>query len=140
MTRAVAVDLGARRIGVAVSDGARTMAFPRPMIERSGDATADHRAIVAVVDEVEAGVVVVGLPLSLDGRRREAARAAQAEAAQLRSTLADRGVEVATYDERLTTVTASAALAAAGKRGGSRRRSVDSAAATVLLQAWLEAQ
>ena len=47
--RAVAVDLGSRRIGVAVSDGAGTMAFPRPMIERSGDPSADRRAVRAVV-------------------------------------------------------------------------------------------
>ena len=65
--RAVAIDLGSRRIGVAVSDRAGTMAFPRPMIERSGDPAADRRAVAAVVAEEGAAVLVVGLPLSSTG-------------------------------------------------------------------------
>ncbi|HEX3947400.1 MAG TPA: Holliday junction resolvase RuvX [Acidimicrobiales bacterium] len=142
MSRAVAVDLGERRIGVAVSDGAGTMAFPRPMIERRGDRAAEHRAIAEVVAESEAGVVVVGLPLSLDGRMGPAAKGARAEADELAVALAARpdtaGARVETFDERLTTVSATAALAQAGKRGTARRRSVDSAAAAVLLQAWLD--
>lgn len=138
MTRAVAVDLGERRIGVAVSDSAGTMAFPRPRIDRSGDRAADHRAIAAVAEEVGAEVVVVGLPLSLDGRRREAAVAAVAEASELATALAQRGVRVETLDERLTTVSAHAAMATAGKRSAERRDSVDSAAAAVLLQSWLD--
>lgn len=137
-TRAVAVDLGERRIGVAVSDSAGTMAFPRPRIDRSGDRAADHRAIAAVVDEVGAAVVVVGLPLSLDGRHGRAAEAAAAEAAELAASLGRQGVQVETQDERLTTVSAHAALAATGRRGAARRDSVDSAAATVLLQSWLD--
>jgi putative Holliday junction resolvase len=138
--RAVALDLGSRRIGVAVSDGAGTMAFPRPYIERGGDPVQDRRAVAEVVAEEEAAVLVVGLPVSLDGRHGEAARAAQAEAEALAELLEARGVKVETFDERLTTVSAEAALAEAGKRAGARRRSVDSAAATVLLQAWLDAR
>jgi putative holliday junction resolvase len=138
--RAVAIDLGSRRIGVAISDGAGTMAFPRPMIERTGDPAADRRAVAAVVAESEAVVLVVGLPLSLDGRHGPAARAATAEAAELASVLGDTGVRVETFDERLTTVSAEAALSGAGRRSRERRQSVDSAAATVLLQAWLDAR
>ena len=138
--RAVAIDLGSRRIGVAISDGAGTMAFPRPMIERTGDPAADRRAVAAVVAEAEAVVLVVGLPLSLDGRHGPAARAATAEAAELASVLGDTGVRVETFDERLTTVSAEAALSGAGRRSRERRQSVDSAAATVLLQAWLDAR
>jgi len=138
--RSVALDLGSRRIGVAVSDAAGTMAFPRPVIERSGDPARDRRAIGALVDEESAGVVVVGLPLSLDGRHGPAARAAVAEAAALADELAGRGVRVETFDERLTTVSAHAALAEAGASSRARRRAVDSAAAAVLLEAWLAAQ
>jgi putative holliday junction resolvase len=138
MTRAVAIDLGARRIGVAVSDAGGTLAFPRPRIDRGRDRAADHRAIAAVVDEVGATVVVVGLPLSLDGRRGAAAQVAQSEADELADLLSERGVRVETFDERLTTVSAHGALASAGKGSAARRRSVDSAAATVLLQGWLE--
>jgi putative Holliday junction resolvase len=138
--RAVGVDLGSRRIGVAVSDAAGALAFPRPHIERHRERALDHRAIAAVVDEVGAGVVVVGLPLSLDGSRGAAARAAEEEAAELAGALEGRGVTVETVDERLTTVSADAALRAAGARGPERRTRVDSAAATVLLQSWLDAR
>ncbi len=138
--RAVAVDLGSRRIGVAVSDGAGTMAFPRPCIERGSDPSQDRRAVAGVVAEEGAAVLVVGLPVSLDGRLGTAARAARAEAEALGELLEPSGVRVETFDERLTTVSAEAALAEAGKRGSARRRLVDSAAATVLLQAWLDAR
>ncbi len=138
--RVVAVDLGSRRIGVAVSDGEGRLAFPRPFVERCGDSAADRRAVAALVTDEEAAVLVVGLPLSLDGRRGPAARAASAEAIQLEALLAPSGVRVETYDERLTTVTATHALAGAGKSSRDRRGSVDSAAATVLLQAWLESR
>ncbi|MGH9088472.1 MAG: Holliday junction resolvase RuvX, partial [Acidimicrobiales bacterium] len=82
-------------------------------------------------------VVVVGLPLSLDGSEGPAARRAAEEAEELARRLSERGVRVETFDERFTTVTADAALVAAGRRPPDRRRTVDSAAATVLLEAWL---
>lgn len=138
--RTVAIDLGTKRIGMAVSDAAGSMAFPRPLIQRSGDPASDRRAVAAVVEEVGAAVLVVGLPLSLDGRHGPAARAAMAEAGELASSLEGTGVVVETFDERLTTVSAEAALARAGKRARARRQSIDSAAATVLLQAWLDAR
>jgi len=138
--RTVAIDLGTRRIGMAVSDAAGSMAFPRPMIERSGDPAMDRQAVAEVVEEVGAAVLVVGLPLSLDGRHGPAARSAVAEAAELASLLEGSGVRVETFDERLTTVSANSALAGAGKRAKDRRQSIDSAAATVLLQAWLDAR
>jgi len=134
-----AIDLGARRIGVAVSDSSGLLASPRCTVERSGDPAADRAAIVAVVLEADARHLVVGLPLSLDGRRRAAAVAAEAEAEALRTMLAPQGVPVETFDERLTTVTAERSLAAAGRTGRARRRVVDQAAAAVLLQAWLDA-
>jgi len=140
--RVVGVDLGQRRIGVAVSDGTGTLASPRCTIERrsggrGGDA-AHWQAVAAVVDEVDARRVVVGLPLSLNGRRGPAARAAQADAEELAQVLSSRGVTVETFDERLTTVSAARALAEAGRRGRDRRTRIDETAAAVLLQAWLD--
>jgi len=136
--RVAAIDLGSRRIGVAVSDSAGVLASPRCTVERSGDPDADRAAVVAVIVEAEAGRLVVGLPLSLDGRRRTAAVAAEVEAGALRQLLGPQGIEVETFDERLTTVSAERSLAAAGHSGRSRRRVVDQAAAAVLLQAWLD--
>jgi putative holliday junction resolvase len=136
--RVAALDLGARRIGVAFSDSGRTLASPWGTIERTGNAESDRRAVVDAVREVEASLVVVGLPLSLSGAAGPAARAALEEAAALRLLLEPLGVAVETVDERFTTVEAERSLAAAGRRGKAARRVVDSAAAMVMLQAWLE--
>ncbi len=139
----VGVDLGERRIGVAVSDGTGTLASPRCTIERAGSGRGDDdgpwRKLVAVVEEVGARHVVVGMPLSLNGRRGRAARAAQADADALAQVLAPIGVTVETFDERLTTVSAARSLADAGRRGRARRTRIDEAAAAVMLQAWLDA-
>jgi putative Holliday junction resolvase len=137
--RVVGIDLGQRRIGVAVSDGTGTLATPRCTIERSGDDAADWQAVAAVVTEAGAGHVVVGLPLSLDGRRGPAARAALADADSLAEALAPHGVSVETFDERLTTVSAARSLTEAGRSQRSQRNRIDQAAAAVLLQAWLDA-
>ncbi|MGD0312417.1 MAG: Holliday junction resolvase RuvX [Acidimicrobiales bacterium] len=137
--RALGIDLGARRIGIAVTDSAGTMALPRTTLVRSGDAERDRRRLVDLVVEEEAVVVVVGLPLSLDGTHGRAAAEAEAEAEALRGLLVDHHVEVELFDERLTTVSAHQALAAGGTRSRQRRAVVDRAAATVMLSAWLDA-
>jgi putative Holliday junction resolvase len=82
--------------------------------------------------------VVVGLPLSLNGRRGPAARAAQADADELARRLAPRGIAVETFDERLTTVTAARSLRDAGRKSRNQRTRIDQSAAAVLLQAWLD--
>lgn len=135
MTRVLGLDLGTRRIGVAVSDPRSVLASPVTVVVRSGDVGTDHRAIGALVAEYEAGRVVVGLPLSLDGSIGPAARAALDEVAVLADAL---DVPVDTYDERLTTVTAEQRLRAANVRGRARRKVIDQAAAAVMLQAWLD--
>jgi putative holliday junction resolvase len=135
--RALALDLGSKRIGVAVSDAGGVLATPRTTVERSRDRARDHRRIADLVAEEEAGTVVVGLPLSLDGKTGPAAEAVLAEVAELAAVLA---VPVVTHDERLTTVTAHDQLRAAGMDGRRRRSVVDQQAAAVLLQSWLDAQ
>ena len=136
--RALGIDLGHRRIGVAVSDSGGALATPHSTIVRDGDPGAWAAQVVELVEELRTGVVVVGLPLSLDGRRTAAARHALADAEVLRAALGERAVTVETIDERLTTVSAERALGEAGRRGRDRRAVVDQAAATVLLQAWLD--
>ncbi|HUY64467.1 MAG TPA: Holliday junction resolvase RuvX [Acidimicrobiales bacterium] len=138
----VGLDLGERRIGVAVSDSGRVLASPHCTIERArtgpDSAEADRAAVVAVVTDLGAEQVVVGMPLGLDGRRGRAGRAAADEAAALSRALEPDGVAVTTFDERFTTVSAERALAQAGHSGRSRRQVVDQAAAAVMLQAWLD--
>jgi len=131
------LDLGSRRIGVAVSDRSGTIAGPLLVLERSGDPARDHAAIAALVRDEEAVRVVVGLPLSLDGHVGRAAEAAVAEAAALATVV---GVPVETYDERLTTVSADRVLMEARMGAQARRRVVDKVAAAVMLQAWLDSR
>ena len=133
--RVVGIDLGSRRVGVAVSDRTGMLASPHVVLERSGDVAADHRRLAEVVAELGAERVVVGLPLSLDGSTGPAARAAEAEAEALAAVV---GVPVETYDERLTTVSAQQALRAGGTRARGQRSVIDKAAAAVLLQSWLD--
>ena len=133
--RALGIDLGSKRIGVAVSDTAGTVATPIETVLRSRDREADHRRIAALVAEWECEVVVVGLPLGLDGSVGVAAQAALDEAAVMHDTV---GVPVETYDERLTTVTADRSLMQMNLNAGARRRMVDQVAAAVMLQAWLD--
>ncbi|HEX2383442.1 MAG TPA: Holliday junction resolvase RuvX [Acidimicrobiales bacterium] len=136
--RALGLDLGSKRIGVAVSDDQGRVATPIETINRSrGDREVDHRAMVRLVDDWAAGVVVVGLPLSLDGTEGPAARAVRDEVAELRDVLA---VPVELVDERFTTVTADRHLREQGVRGKSRTAVIDRAAAAVLLQSWLDRQ
>jgi putative Holliday junction resolvase len=123
---------------VAYSDSGRTIASPWGTIERSGDAARDRASIVDAVREIEASVVVVGLPLSLSGAAGPAARAALEEAEALRAAFEPLGVSVETADERFTTTEAQRALTAAGRKGRAARQVIDSAAAMVLLQAWLD--
>jgi putative Holliday junction resolvase len=122
-----------------VTDSAGTLALPRTTVLRSGDPEADHRRLVDLVLEEGAVAVVVGHPLSLDGRARRAAADATEEAGALRTLLAPHGIEVVLFDERLTTVSAHQALSAGGADSRRRREVVDQAAAAVLLEAWLAA-
>jgi putative Holliday junction resolvase len=138
--RALGVDLGSRRIGIAVTDSAGTMALPRTTLVRTGDVEGDRRRLIDMVVDEEVVAVVVGLPLSLDGTRGRAAMAAVEEAAALRGLLEPRGIEVELFDERFTTVTAHQALAAGGSKERDRRHVVDMAAAAVMLSAWLESE
>lgn len=153
--RALGLDLGERRVGVALSDSWRALASPYSVVERSGDRARDRARIAALVEETDATTVVIGLPIGLDGRVGAAARDAIAEAEALALLLK---IPVETSDERLTTVEVerrrndAAAELDARRRGGrgARRRSsygasrarsrsvVDDAAAAVMLQAWLD--
>jgi putative Holliday junction resolvase len=134
----VGIDLGSRRIGVAVTDSAQTVALPHATLSRSRDEAEDRRALVDLVVGLDAAVVVVGLPLSLDGSHGRAASAATAEADALAGALAEHGIPVELVDERLTTVSAHRALARTGAKERDRRRVVDASAAAVVLTSWIE--
>jgi putative holliday junction resolvase len=141
VSRVLGVDLGTRRVGLAVSDPTGTLAGPFRVLERSGDPVADRRAIVAAAQEVGATRIVVGLPRSLSGRDGPAARAARAEVTALEA-VAGPDLPVELHDERFSTVSATRALAAAPGRRARRWRptEVDAAAAAIILQSYLESR
>ena len=134
----LAVDLGERRIGLALSDPTGTLASPLRTLKVTGDPERDRRAVVSAAREAEAQVIVVGLPRSLSGREGPAARRARGEAAALAELAGE--IEVELHDERFTTRDADRALAATGKRGRERRARVDAAAAAIILQSYLDAK
>ena len=135
MARVVALDPGTKRVGVAVSDSTQSMAFPRPSLEMN-DSIGDQ--VRSLVTEEQADTVVVGRPLSLAGTETASTAMADAFRTSLAVTLG--GVDVVAVDERLTTVTAQQRLSSAGVSQRAQRAIVDSAAAVVLLQAYLDAQ
>ena len=123
--RALALDFGSARTGVAVSDETGTLARPIGVVERAAGDVGLAR-LAELVAEYRADVVVVGLPLTLRGEHGAQARETEAFVAALRAQLT---VPVETYDERFTT---SLAQQTAG------RAAEDAVAAAHLLQGWLE--
>jgi putative holliday junction resolvase len=135
--RVLALDVGSRRLGVAVSDPTATVATPLVTLPRRGPAE-DAAAIGRLAAEQEATVVVAGLPVSLSGREGPAAASVRSYLDQLRELLPQLRFELT--DERLSTTQAERALVAGGVRRRARREVVDQVAASVFLQAWLDAR
>ena len=133
--RALGIDLGSKRIGVATSDRSGTIATPLTVLQRTGSREADYRAIANLVTEYEIECVVVGLPLHMNGTLGDAATSAITEVEQLTSVLS---VPVLTCDERRTTVTADSILMEQSMNAQDRRKVIDKVAAAVMLQSWLD--
>jgi len=140
--RVVAIDWGLARLGVAASDPTRTLASPHATLHEKDKGLQIKRA-AALVRELEATLVLVGLPLHLDGRESESSAAARKFAAKLATFVLPVPVEL--VDERLSSVEAGERLAERpGRRApragaGFRDGVLDRAAAAVMLQAWLDA-
>ncbi len=135
--RTLALDLGSKRIGVAVCDVHGSLATPLTVLARSRSPRLDHARIAEMVAEEEAVRVVVGLPVNMDGTEGAAARGARTEAAALTSLL---DVPVVMVDERRSSTTAHELLAQAGRSAKSRKPLIDAVAAVVILQHWLDGQ
>jgi putative Holliday junction resolvase len=138
--RVLALDVGERRTGVAISDPTGTLARPLRSLER-GSRGEDFAAVAAMVAEHEVGVIVVGQPIGLDGTQgpqaQRMARYAEAMAAQV-------PVEVILWDESLTTVTAEEimrqTLSEKKRRRARGSGELDSFAAAVILQSYLDSR
>jgi len=133
--RALGLDLGTKRIGLATSDISGLIATPHSTLNRSSSVRRDHENIARIVESEEVEIVVVGLPIRMNGELGPAAEAANREAAKLGTVLR---VPVIMFDERMTTVAADRALKEANISASRRREFVDRVAAAVMLQAWLD--
>ena len=133
----VGIDPGEARIGLAISDEAKTIAFPRETVSARGGWAKSAVRVREALSEDDVTLVVVGLPLRLDGTEGEAARRARGLGDALAAAL---DAEVVYWDERLTTVAAERALTEMGRRGRKKREVVDQSAATILLQGYLDAK
>ena len=133
--RSVGVDLGSKRIGIAVSDSSGTIASPFVVIARGSSHSQDHKKIQEIINEYEAECVVVGMPLTLAGEVGPAARLAIDEIKEMTKSLS---VPVHSHDERLTTKTANESMIQSKMNAQARRKIVDKIAAAVMLQGWLD--
>lgn len=134
--RAAGIDLGSVRVGLAVADDLGVLAHPRPYLD--GKDPGKLLGTLADLAKREAiDVFVVGLPRRLDGREGPEARRARKMAEDLRKRT---GVEVVLWDEWLTTREAARGLREAGLDARRARKRVDSEAAAILLQSWLDSR
>jgi putative holliday junction resolvase len=135
-TPALGVDVGTVRVGLAGSDETGTLATPLRTVPRR-PAAGLWRAVAEIVGERLPACIVVGLPRRLDGSEGASAADARRVADGLHRTT---GLPVEMWDERFTTAAAERSLIASGVRRARRRQSVDSVAASLLLQSWLDAR
>lgn len=130
------LDVGERRIGIAIADELDAIASPLATVSRRAGDLREIRGL-AVARGVDR--IVVGLPTGLSGREGPQAASVRAFAAALRDEMGD-GVEVAFWDERLTTAVAERALRAHGANRAQRKERVDAVAAAVILQGYLDSR
>ncbi|MEC7117263.1 MAG: Holliday junction resolvase RuvX [Actinomycetota bacterium] len=133
--RVIGIDLGSKRIGIALSDSDLTVATPLDVIERSGNVENDHIAILKITDEWEVKRIIVGLPISLDGTLGASAQSVIDEISRL-GNLTD--IPIETHDERFTTVTAEQILLQQNVKRDKKKRVIDKVAAAIILQGWID--
>ncbi|MCZ2114797.1 MAG: Holliday junction resolvase RuvX [Anaerolineae bacterium] len=133
--RVMALDLGEKRIGIAISDPTRTIASPHLVLNRKSRAD-DFARYNILIENQAVTLVVVGLPITLGGEEGQ-------RAAWVRDYAEDLGrnidVPIVYWDESLTTVAATEALHAQGRRGRKLKERLDAVAAALILQSYLDA-
>ncbi len=132
--RSMALDVGEKTVGVAVSDELGILASPRETLRRDG---AELDRLTRMVAAEAIGEVIVGVPVSLNGSLGPSAQRSLEFAEALRARLS---IPVETWDERLTTAEAEKRLIAAETRRSKRRQVIDQAAAVLILESWLRSR
>ncbi len=133
MGRILGLDIGDRRIGIALSDEGRRIASPHSVYQRVGYGP-DTRYFLGLAKEHGVAYIVSGLPYNMDGSLGPQADKVRAFCEQLAAA----GLEVRYIDERLSTRAAESALIAGGMRRDTRRETVDKVAAALILQSYLD--
>jgi putative Holliday junction resolvase len=133
MARVLGIDPGTKRCGIAISDSNQSMAFPRPAWSRDA---AFIDKLTALIDEEAIGAVVIGLPVALSGNETASTVDAQQLFEEVLEKITD--IPVLQWDERLSTLSAQKSLSEAGLRAKDQRSRVDSAAAVIMLQNYLD--
>ncbi|HEV7957990.1 MAG TPA: Holliday junction resolvase RuvX [Acidimicrobiales bacterium] len=133
MARTIGIDPGVKRCGIAISDSDHTMAFPRPALANDDQLMDTLRALI---DDEGATTIVVGRPVALSGN--ETASTLSADQLYQRLIEAFGDLDVIQWDERLTTYEAQRSLAQAGIRAKAQREHIDSAAAVIMLQNYVD--
>jgi putative Holliday junction resolvase len=134
--RILAIDYGEKRLGVAVSDPSRRVAYPSTVIERSG-MKRDIERLAALIEESEVVRIVVGNPRTMGGREGPQAALVKSFIVELQRVFS---LPIETYDERLSSKEARASLAAAGIGGRKAKGKIDKVAAALFLQSYLDRQ
>jgi putative Holliday junction resolvase len=130
------VDLGRATIGLALADDVLRTARALTTVRRSAEA-ADLAAVRRAASDYEAGRLILGLPLNMDGSEGASARLARSFAPKLEAAL---GIPVELFDERLSTFEAEQRLRERGISARAARAVIDAEAAAVILQGWLDAR
>ncbi|MBE2201051.1 MAG: Holliday junction resolvase RuvX [Anaerolinea sp.] len=134
--RILALDLGEKRIGVAVSDATRTIARSLTVLPRKSRRE-DHERIARIIAEQQANLLVVGLPIPLNGVEGEKAAWVRDYTAELQQHIP---IPVVFWDEALTTVQAYDSLRQRGKRAKQAKERIDAVAAAFILQSYLDGE
>ena len=135
MKKAIGIDLGDARVGVAISDDLGMLAHPLETIPtKSSDVL---KRVLALATERSAETIVVGMPRNMNGTFGPAAEKAKAFIEELRR---ETPIPVVSWDERMTTVSAQRALQEAGRNTRKQRPVIDQVAAQIILQSWLDSQ
>lgn len=135
MKKALGIDLGDARVGVAVSDDLGMLAHPLETI--STQSTNVVKRVLALAGERSVETIIVGMPRNMNGSHGPAADKAKAFIEELRR---ETTLPIMAWDERLSTVSAQRALQEAGRNTRKQKSVIDQVAAQIILQSWLDSQ
>jgi putative holliday junction resolvase len=132
----MAIDYGVKRLGIAISNPEKTMSVPLTIIDVRPD-DSHYRTIIKLISDYNVEEIVIGLPYNMDGSLGSSGNSVMQWSSSLKKTL---GIPVALWDERLSTFEAHNMLASINIRHKKRKKIVDSLAASIILQNYIDSK